>query len=274
MITKNMIFAELTNRGFNVDVREVTKNGVKKEAFCIVDDNEKHNAIPTFYVDKVIQKAQEMNFSLNDIVDDILEMHEKSLANFNIDCMKDKEFILSHLSIGLQKESSEELIKRKCEFEGLEAYLFMKVTFNGIDGTIKLNGAMLDIANIKDDEAWKRAEKNLHEDTVIEPLTNYFKNIIGADDFSELENYMFILTNKSKVKGASSVLDRKAIKKLGESRNIRRFVYLPSSIHESILIPADGSVDLEEFKSMVREVNRSVLNEEDKLIDNAYFLNV
>ena len=63
----------------------------------------------------------------------------------------------------------------------------MKVNFNGIDGTIKLNGAMLDIANIEVDEAWKRAEKNLHEDTVIEPLTNYFKNIIGADDFPSLK---------------------------------------------------------------------------------------
>ena len=58
MITKDMIFAELTNRGFNVDVREVTKNGLKKEAFCIAEDNEEHNAIPTFYVDRVIQKAQ------------------------------------------------------------------------------------------------------------------------------------------------------------------------------------------------------------------------
>jgi hypothetical protein len=85
---------------------------------------------------------------------------------------------------------------------------------------------------------------------------------------------MFILTNKSKVRGASSVLDKKALKRLGESKNVSRFVYLPSSIHESILVPADGNVDLDFFKDMVKEVNRSAVNEEDRLIDNAYFLNV
>ena len=64
------------------------------------------------------------------------------------------------------------------------------------------------------------------------------------------------------------------MKSLGESKNIRHFVYLPSSIHESILIPVEGCVDLEPFKKMVREVNHTVLNEEDRLIDNAYFVNV
>ena len=209
MITKDMIFAELTNRGLNVDVREVIKNGLKKEAFCIVDDNENHNAIPTFYFDKVAQKAYEMGLSIEELIDDILEMHEKSIADFDVDCIKDKDFILSHLAIGIQKESSEVLIKRKCEFEGLEAYLFIKVSFNGIDGTIKLNDLILNNANISISEAWESAEKNLHNDTVIEPFSNYFKDILGVDDFSRLEDFMFIVTNKSKVRGASSVLDKK-----------------------------------------------------------------
>ncbi|WP_044913693.1 DUF5688 family protein [Butyrivibrio sp. WCE2006] len=274
MITKDMIITELNNRGFMVDVKDVTKNGIKKTAFCIVNESEKHNAIPTFYIDRVIERASAMSFSLDEVIDDILETHKKSLANFNIGCMRDKEFILSHLSIGLQKESSEQMIKKKCEFEGLEEYLFVKVTFNGIDGTIKLKDAMLEIADISIDEAWNRAEKNLHDDTVIEPLANYFGSMLGTDDFPGLENYMFILTNKSKVRGASSVLDKKALKRLGESKNVSRFVYLPSSIHESILVPADGNVDLDFFKDMVKEVNRSAVNEEDRLIDNAYFLNV
>ena len=36
----------------------------------------------------------------------------------------------------------------------------------------------------------------------------------------------------------------------------------------------DAKEDLDFFKDMVKEVNRSAVNEEDRLIDNAYFLNV
>ncbi len=274
MITKTMIFDEIENRGYKVDVREAFKNGVKMEAFSLVDECEKHNAIPTFYFEKVVQRAFEKNLTVEEIVDEIVEMNRAHIADFDIDCLREKEFILSNVCIGLQKEGTEKLIKRKCDYEGIEAYLYLKVTVNGIDGTIKLNDSILDASHTSVDEAWRAAEKRLCEDTVIEPLANYFNGFLGEDDSTGAENYMFVLTNKSKVRGASTILNQEAITELGKKINVSHFVYLPSSIHESLLIPVDDNASLEIFKKMVTEVNHTAVNEEDRLIDNAYFLNV
>lgn len=48
------------------------------------------------------------------------------------------------------------------------------------------------------------------------------------------------------------------------------FYALPSSIHELIFLPDDGNVKREALESMVREINRTELREEDILSDQVY----
>ena len=45
---------------------------------------------------------------------------------------------------------------------------------------------------------------------------------------------------------------------------------LPSSIHETLLIPADGEKDAEELKDMVRTINATEVSPEEVLSDNVY----
>ena len=43
---------------------------------------------------------------------------------------------------------------------------------------------------------------------------------------------------------------------------------LPSSIHEVIVVPAFNSVNSEELRDMVRDVNKTAINSEDFLSDS------
>lgn len=80
---------------------------------------------------------------------------------------------------------------------------------------------------------------------------------------------MYVITNKSKNHGAMAILDKEfvneCIETIGED-----FYVLPSSIHELILIPNSGEMDVETLRGMVSEVNRTQVSREERLSDNVY----
>ena len=48
------------------------------------------------------------------------------------------------------------------------------------------------------------------------------------------------------------------------------FFVLPSSVHEVLILPDDGSQDLDSLQFMVREINRTEVAPEDRLSDFVY----
>ena len=49
------------------------------------------------------------------------------------------------------------------------------------------------------------------------------------------------------------------------------FYILPSSIHEVILIPDDGDMDVKWLLSLVTSINKDMLLPQDKLTDSIYY---
>ena len=45
--------------------------------------------------------------------------------NFIEKRMKNRKFVLKHISIGIQKESEEMVVKKKSDFDGMEFYLYI-----------------------------------------------------------------------------------------------------------------------------------------------------
>ena len=80
---------------------------------------------------------------------------------------------------------------------------------------------------------------------------------------------MWVLSNASKVDGAAAITSVDAMKAAHE-RLGGDFYVLPSSRHEVILVPQSAVSDVNDLKSMVREVNATAVNEIDKLSDNVY----
>lgn len=83
---------------------------------------------------------------------------------------------------------------------------------------------------------------------------------------------MYVLSNKSNIKGASAMLDKKGIVELADRIGVHEFVLLPSSIHECILVPKTSDVDMEMFENMVKEVNATTVDPLERLVDRAYLL--
>ena len=103
------------------------------------------------------------------------------------------------------------------------------------------------------------------------------------DDDIELDGGelpMYILSNRDHINGASVLFYRNGtllddhIKKLKSmSKNVEGVYILPSSTHEVLIIPDDHSLGIDEnaLVSMVREVNRTSVEESEFLSDNIFY---
>ena len=269
-IRVNKVAELLKERGFDAESTEIVKNGVVFDSICI--RRKDSNVSPTIYMKEILADAEKSGISLNEVVDKVIKIdmaHRKN--NVDISFMNDKDYILSNIAIGLQRKGNEDLIKRDSGFDGIESYLYINLDFDGTKGTVKLNERIMEEIDLSEEEAWKYAERNLHNETVIQPLCNIISSLLGenAEDCADDSN-MYVLTNKSLLNGASAVLDKDLLRKIGEKHGVTELYILPSSRHEMIVIPYSEKIEIETLNRMVREVNETQVDEVDRLTDRAY----
>lgn len=81
---------------------------------------------------------------------------------------------------------------------------------------------------------------------------------------------MYVLSNKSKINGASCLLYHKVLEEFS-NRIQKDFYILPSSVHEVIFVPVDDNYSKKELIEMVKEVNLTQVQEEEVLSDTVYY---
>ena len=81
---------------------------------------------------------------------------------------------------------------------------------------------------------------------------------------------MYVLTNQSKLYGASCVLYEHLLEDIANQFD-SDFYILPSSIHEVILIPANDNTSYSELSQMVQDVNATQVSPEELLSDHVYY---
>ena len=86
---------------------------------------------------------------------------------------------------------------------------------------------------------------------------------------SNKNNPMTIITNDRLVDGASAIFYPGVMDLVGERMKGDYFI-LPSSVHETLAVPDDGRVLLQELTDMVKEVNMTQVSPEDQLTDQVY----
>lgn len=92
----------------------------------------------------------------------------------------------------------------------------------------------------------------------------------GAVSRPELnDGMMFVLTTKSKNYGASAMACPDVMGKV-DRLFPEGFYLLPSSVHECLVIRKDGGVSVKDLEQMVFEVNRTAVEEHERLSDHVY----
>ena len=140
---------------------------------------------------------------------------------------------------------------------------------------IKIDRRMLGIYGISAEQLHKRAMENLMDDGY--QFRDIYRFVVEHGyldpDKPDLEaagkpEKAYILTNAAKFYGAAGILDRKLVREFAGGRN---FFILPSSVNETIFVPAGDGSGMEIYNGMVKIVNEMDVDEEERLTDHAYF---
>jgi len=83
---------------------------------------------------------------------------------------------------------------------------------------------------------------------------------------------MYVCTNTSCMNGAGTIFYDGLLREFAEQ--VKSNIYIiPSSVHETLLIPAEYRMDASELKDIVRCVNGTELAPEEILSNSVYFYN-
>lgn len=260
---------ELENRGYKAKTHTVFKNGREIEAITVFTGN---RIAPTVYPEMFLAEAEECGLSVSEVVDQLEEtVLNVPVINIDLERLQKPEFVLQNIRIGIQRVSSEPLVKADTEFSEIEKYLYIAWD----DYFIKVKKGFLDMVGVKESDAWNVAEKNTFLESRIMPMGNALSELTGVDiPKDEVAPNMFIVSNKQKRKGASAILDPEIRILLADQLNTKRLVVLPSSVHEVIVVPFEDEVHLETLSQMVREINDAEVSDEDVLANRAYMIEV
>lgn len=99
---------------------------------------------------------------------------------------------------------------------------------------------------------------------------------VGMDEAKEMAmqmmpdipDTMYVLTNDTKVNGAAAILNDDIRQEIAEK--VGDFYMLPSSIHETLIIPKDAGMEFKELEQMVQEVNQTQVAPGERLSDHVY----
>lgn len=190
-----------------------------------------------------------------------LQQREKNLAEIESQ-FSDKDWVTSHLSIGLQRKSQDEIIKKDCFLPMIEAYLYI----DRDDYTAPYNSGMLKVSGMSEQEAWQAAFDNLMAHTKIYKMDDLIP--VQLDESS----FQYVVTTDKQSKGAAAILNMEALRNLAREMETDTLLLLPSSIHEFIVTPYRES-DVSPSQ-MVRSINQSEVPQEEQLSDYAYKLDI
>ncbi|MBE5842281.1 MAG: hypothetical protein E7304_12870 [Butyrivibrio sp.] len=275
MITRENIIERLAQKypQYSFIPTDVTKNGDVHLQGISVRNNTP--IAPTIYTKEIIERSSSIDEAV-EIISNIIEQHQA--PDIDISMLQDRDFILARIRIGVQKESTEELVKRAVDdFDGMEAYLYFIEHGNNHDmWSVKVRPELLKAANIDEEEAWQIAKEHTFAATTLQSMTEVLAEMMGEAfdpclaEMTPCE--MYVLSNKEKFRGAAGILNHDLLQSFASEHDAKALCVLPSSLAEVILVPLKAEYNIDEFTAMVQEVNATQVAPEDILVDRAYVI--
>ena len=232
-------------------------------------------------------EAYENGKSLSEIIEKASDIAMKSLDNkpqfdmatlTNYDAMKEK-LIVDVVSTKANKDMLANIPHKEMEDMSV-VYRFEVGAFEDGRATILATNQMIETMGVSAEQLHADAMENAPKNhpAEIKGMLETFSEMMGASpeelilmgmNPSPADEKMIVASVPDKRHGACVItyphFMEDAAEKMGGD-----FFILPSSIHEVLLVKDDGSLTVEELKTMVMDINASEVQPEDKLTDNVY----
>ena len=261
--------------GCNVVVKEFTKNNGTTQQGLIVLEPES-NISPTIYLDNYYQ-TYVMGESLGKIECEILELYRKSRRENKMDVSFFTEWenarqriIFRMVNYNANKELLNGVPHRRILDLAVVYHCLVESTPEA-DATILIHNHHMESWKVTEDVLYHAALENtpcLQKACVVN-MEQVCRGILEEKDSDlGIPKMMNIMTNANRTNGAGVILYQDVLKEFAEEMGHDLYI-IPSSIHETILLPMLGD-DWEALSQMVKEVNATQLAPEEVLSDHVY----
>lgn len=274
---------------YQVQINDVVRNN-DMHLTGLVIYNGISNMAPNIYLENYFSHYQE-GMTMDEISQDIIRTYEKYRVSENFDTTIFFDFnrVKDRICYKLvnAKRNQERLADTPCmEFYDLVLvpYILIAMDENGIQSCL-VKDYMLGVWDVSKETLFDLAKQNTQRlfCSRVESLKNVIMGIMKpemsdeeADEFYEMSEDveeavpMYVCMNSSKMYGAGTIFYDGLLKDFAD-RIGSDFYILPSSIHETLFIPASAGMDVELLKEMVRDVNHTEVLPNEILSDNVYY---
>ena len=235
------------------------------------------------YLDNYYGDYCDNRITLDEVTEDVyvkLMEHRNDLDGVDMKALWDWEAAKTRIRAKLvNREMNCGFLKKVPHRDFLDLAVIYYVTLDGLSesGTaaFTVSDGNMEIWKKEEDDLYQMAVSNMRLDgkPVFEDMEEILRSMIpvGGCPFTSkaLKVRMYVLTNPQKIFGAAELLDENTLRGIGDKLG-SDFAVLPSSVHESIIIPADVSAAYQELAEMVTDINRNVVSIEERLSDHVY----
>ena len=273
---------DICGEEFVIREEHVHKNNAK-ELFGVSIRKKDCNVAPTIYLESFYDSYYEGKTDTETVKNELIRIYRRHSSRggmINVDFFKDFEKVKDKLSYRLVNyDRNREFLDQVPHRRILDFAVIYVLNLNECSGSITIRNEHLDIWKCSETELFEIAELNTPRlfELKVSEFSEMIDELPESSDTGEIEEMvrneavtMFILTNDKCLYGATGILYKNSLKSFAE-RIGRGFYLLPSSVHESILLPDNSCYNTSNLKEMVKSVNEAVLDREDFLSDNVYY---
>lgn len=272
--------------GFEVSLKDIIKNNdTMLKGLIIMEQGT--NMHPTVYMEYFYEQYK-AGRTLEEIEDNVLQIYQENRREEKFDItfftkwnvMKER-VIYKLVNFDRNRELLKEVPHRKM-LDLAVVYEYFLDTDDNRSASILIRNDHMEAWGVTSDELYAVALKNTPElmgyrlcsiEEIVREI--YGIRVDSLPDSGKPEKNtmpMYVLTNEHKFHGAGCILYGNLLKKIADKWGCDICI-IPSSIHETILIPMSAVGNCEVTSQMVREVNQTQVSPEEILSDHVYQFN-
>lgn len=271
--------------GVQVKIHEVQKNNnTVFQGLLIMSEDQ--NVSPTIYLDSFWEAYRE-GVTFGVIIEHIMRVYQQDTPKHNVDMSFFKEYDkvkdrICYKLISLERNTG--LLQKIPYFKFLDLAICFYYAYQGEelgDGAILIHNNHMDMWQVTRADLLEAARQNTPAlfPCEIESMENTLRQILGiaseekekTDEISiQRAMTMQVMSNQNKVYGASCILYPDILDKVARKMGQNLYI-IPSSVHETLLLPDDGSEDGAYLQKLIVEVNATQVEPEAVLSDYLYY---
>lgn len=237
------------------------------------------NVAPCVFLNDFYQEYTDGKIGIAHAAEKVLNVYWENeiRANLDTECFTDWNLAKRGIRCMLvNTEKNVELLAKIPHREILDLSVIYYIQFavsGGFVGVVHIRNEYMELWNVNEDTLYNEAWTNTQEADDVE--YNSLENIVGqtlgmgTKEIGLLDQHMYILTNRQKLYGAVYMLSQDRMMKIADVLCSDLWI-IPSSIHESIIIPCGWHEHAEELAKIVCEINDTELLDNEVLSYHVY----